>query len=118
MRGMATNPINLGRGSGKWDRLRAVIGVKLIRDSIAKISFRSPAGIWAWAAGLTALVLSGFCVSRYYPPLPSPLQIEVSLERGTPGSIEPLLVTGQPCAADFLHIGYLDETTVAFGYDS
>ena len=103
----------------KKGRLQAVIGTKLIRDTIAKISFRSPAGIWAWATGLTALVLlSGFCLYRYYPPLPSPLQIEVSLARGTPGSSEPLLVTGQPGAADFLHIGYLDETTVAFGYDS
>ena len=96
-----------------------MIGAKLIRDTVAKISLRSPAGIWAWAAGLTTLVfLSGFCVHRYYPPLPSPLQMEVSLDRGTPGSIEPLLVTGLPHASDFLQIVYRDETTVAFGYDS
>ena len=80
---------------------------------------RSSARAWAWAAGLVALIVSsGLCLRDYYPPLPSPLELEMSLNRAAPGPPEPILLSGRPGSADWLEIKRLDERTVAFGYES
>jgi hypothetical protein len=72
-----------------------------------------------WAAGVVAFtVMAGVCLREYYPPLPSPLQLEISFNRTAPGSFEPVLVSGRPGSADWLEIRRVDQTTVIFGYES
>lgn len=70
-------------------------------------------------AALTLCVaLSALCLLNYYPRLPSPLAVDLVLDRGTAGQSEPLIVAGRPLFGDFLFVRYVDETHVVFGYDS
>ena len=90
---------------------------------LARLAIGSPV-FWsprrsALAVGLSALfLLSALCLSWTYPPPPTPLQVELVLEKGVPGSVQPLVVMGQYGAADFLLVRYVDETTVTFDYET
>ena len=73
-----------------------------------------------WCLGLaTLLVLTVACLWNYDPPVagtqrwgivfPSPLPV---------GTSEPILVTGQTGAGDFLVVRYVSESSIVFAYDS
>ena len=73
-----------------------------------------------WCLGLaTLLVLTVVCLWNYDPPVagtqrwgivfPSPLPV---------GTSEPIVVTGQSGAGDFLVVRYVGENSVVFAYDS
>ncbi len=70
------------------------------------------------AALALCLALSALCLRNYYPPLPTPLTVDLVLDRGTAGQAEPLIVSGRPLFGDFLFVSYVDETHIVFGYDS
>jgi hypothetical protein len=71
-----------------------------------------------WIAGLFALLaLSALALRYYLPPLPGALDLAVVFAPSRAGASEPLAVTGQAGAGDFVYVKFLDETTVAFGYD-
>ncbi len=73
-----------------------------------------------WCVGVaTLLLLTVVCFWDYYPPLVGSQRLAVTFPSPLPvGTSEPLIVTGQPGAADFLMVRYLDAHTVVFGYDS
>ena len=64
------------------------------------------------------VVLAGFGLVRFHPPLPSPLTLQIALPAGRPGQIEPIVITGIFGAGDFLLVRYVDHHTVVFAYDS
>ncbi len=72
----------------------------------------------AWLTGALTLVLLGLVALRDFVPPLAPLQeLMLRLERVQPGTSEPLVTTGRTGAGDFLYVKYIDEHTVAFGYD-
>jgi hypothetical protein len=64
------------------------------------------------------VVLAGFGLVRFSPPLPSPLTLQIALPADRPGEIEPIVITGVFGAGDFLFVRYVDHHTVVFTYDS
>ncbi|MDD3179151.1 MAG: hypothetical protein PHQ04_02240 [Opitutaceae bacterium] len=64
------------------------------------------------------LLLVGFCLSRFFPPLPAVLNLEVRFSPGSADSLEPIICTGTTGNGDILRIRYLDDHTVRFEYDS
>ena len=71
-------------------------------------------------AGLaTFLLLAVVCLWDYSPPIAGPQTLGVTFPSPLPvGTSEPLIVTGQTGAADYLFVRYVDAHTVTFGYDS
>jgi hypothetical protein len=68
---------------------------------------------WWFEAGISARVVPAFDAHR----TDGPLSLIVRLPRDRPGRSEPLLVTGQPGAGDFVYVVYRDATHVQFGVD-
>ncbi len=64
------------------------------------------------------LLLAGFGLARFNPPLPTPLTLQIALPANRPGQIEPIVITGVFGAGDFLLVRYVDQHTVVFAYDS
>lgn len=64
------------------------------------------------------VALAALCLRNYYPPLAQPLDVNLVLERGTPGQSDPVIATGRTNAGDFLLVQYVDATHVIFAYDS
>ena len=73
-----------------------------------------------WCGGLaTFLLLTVVCLWDYYPPIAGPQPLEVTFPSPLPvGTSEPLIVTGQPGAADYFFVHYVDARTVTFANDS
>jgi hypothetical protein len=71
-----------------------------------------------WCVGLLALVaLTTACGWNYYPPLAGTMDLHVVFDAPQPGAREPLIVTGQIGAGDFLYVRHMDDGTAVFGYD-
>jgi hypothetical protein len=70
------------------------------------------------AAVVAFAALGGFAVTRYVGPLPHPFHVELILDRGVANRAEPVIVSGRVHSGDFLVLKYLDESHVAFGYNS
>ena len=73
-----------------------------------------------WCGGLaTFLLLTVVCLWDYYPPIAGPQPFRVTFPSPLPvGTSEPLIVTGQPGAADYFFVHYVDARTVTFANDS
>ncbi len=72
-----------------------------------------------WLTGAICLFLAvAWLARRSYPPVPSPLELRLSLPRGEAGRCEPLIVTGQTSAGTLLYVRYTGPDTIVFGYDS
>ncbi len=73
-----------------------------------------------WCAGVaTLLLLIAVCLWDYYPPISGPQRLTVSFPSPLPvGTNEPLVVSGETGAADYLFVRYLDAHTVSLAYDS
>lgn len=73
-----------------------------------------------WCVGVaTLLLLTVVCWWDYYPPIVGPQRLVIAFPAPLPvGTSEPLIVTGQFGAADFLTVHYLDAHSVTFNYDS
>ena len=73
-----------------------------------------------WCGGLaTFLLLTVVCLWDYYPPIAGPQPLGVTFPSPLPvGTSEPLIVTGQPGAADYFFVHYVDARTVTFANDS
>jgi hypothetical protein len=69
-------------------------------------------------AAVVFVVLAGFGLVRFHPPLPSPLTLQIMLPADQPGEIEPIVITGVFGLGDFLFMRYVDQHTVVFAYDS
>src|SRR5688500_910075 len=79
----------------------------------------SPPKALRWIVAATVvIVLSAFSLRRYLPPLPHPLTLDLVVEQHAPGKSEPLIVSGQSGAGDFLFVRYHEENTVSFGYET
>ncbi len=71
------------------------------------------------AGFVTFLLLTVVCLWDYDPPIAGPQTLGVTFPSPLPvGTSEPLIVTGQTGAADYLFVRYVDARTVTFGYDS
>ena len=80
---------------------------------------KAPAQRLRWFAALTVfLTASVLSLWDYFPPLPSPLTLDVQLAAAEPGKNEPLLVTGRSGAGDFLFVHHLAGNAIAIGYES
>jgi hypothetical protein len=79
-----------------------------------------PAKILPWCAGLaTLLLLIVACLWDYYPPIAGPQRLTVAFPSPLPvGTNEPLVVSGETGAADYLFVRYVDAHTVSLAYDS
>ncbi len=64
------------------------------------------------------VVLTGFSLAHYNPPLPSPLTLQIVLPTDRQGESEPIVVTGVSGSGDFLLVQYVGEGAAVFGYDS
>jgi hypothetical protein len=72
-----------------------------------------------WLTGAICLFVAvAWLARRSYPPVPSPLELRLSLPRGQPGQCQPLIVTGQAAAGTLLYVRYTGPEAVVFGYDS
>lgn len=72
----------------------------------------------ALAAALFALILlSGWALWGYYPPLSATQHLSIAFREIRPGTSDPLIVTGRTGEGDFLYVRYVDATHVVFGYD-
>ena len=54
---------------------------------------RSPLLLRLLVAAALFLTLSALCLRNYYPPLASPLTLDLVLDRGTVGQSEPIIVS-------------------------
>lgn len=54
----------------------------------------------------------------YFPPLPSPLTLDVTLAEAAPDTSQPLVVTGRTGAGDFLFVKHLHDRAIVIGYES
>ena len=68
-------------------------------------------------AAVVFMGLAALGLTRFQPPLPSPLTLQITLPAGRPGEIEPLVTTGVSGAGDSLVVLYVDKNTVVFAYD-
>ncbi|MFM8617478.1 MAG: hypothetical protein ACKOE8_01955 [Opitutaceae bacterium] len=72
-----------------------------------------------WLTGAICLFVAvAWLARRSYPPVPSPLELRLSLPRAEAGRSQPLIVTGQTSAGTLLYVRYTGPETVVFGYDS
>ena len=72
-----------------------------------------------WLAGAICLFAAvGWLARESYPPIPSPLELRLTLPRGEAGRCVPLVATGQTGAGTLLYLKYTGAETVVFGYDS
>lgn len=72
-----------------------------------------------WLTGAICLFLAVVWLARRsYPPVPSPLELRLSLPRADAGRSQPIIVTGQTSAGTLLYVRYTGPETVVFGYDS
>ena len=72
-----------------------------------------------WLTGAICLFMAvAWLARRSYPPVPSPLELRLSLPRGEAGRCAPLIVSGQASAGTLLYVRYTGPETVVFGYDS
>ncbi|MCX6955658.1 MAG: hypothetical protein NTV51_26235 [Verrucomicrobia bacterium] len=72
-----------------------------------------------WCVGVaTLLFLTVVCFWDYYPPIAGPQRLGVVLPDAPVGTREPLIVTGQAGAGEFLFVHYVGDRRVVFGYDS
>lgn len=74
----------------------------------------------AWRVGLLALAaaLAIFGIARYVAWPGAAVECEIAFARSGAGVVQPLIVTGQPGAADFLLFEFRDEQHGVFLYDS
>lgn len=82
---------------------------------------RSPslARTFSWRAAVACFVcVAAFVLVRIWPPLPSPLQLEVTRSGGAKGQMEPLITTGHFEYGDFLTIEYENDSQARIGYDA
>jgi hypothetical protein len=67
---------------------------------------------------LATLIASiAVCVQNHHPALPDPLSLTLTLDAPTREAKQPLVVTGRPSVADFLHVRFLTPETIVFVYD-
>jgi hypothetical protein len=72
-----------------------------------------------WLTGAICLFTAVAWFARMsYPPMPSPLDLRLSLPRGQAGLCQPLIVSGKASAGTLLYVRYTGADTVVFGYDS
>lgn len=72
----------------------------------------------SWALGFVTLLASiAVCVQNHHPALPDPLSLTLTLDASSGNDSQPLVVTGRPSVADFLHVRFLPSQSVVFGYD-
>jgi hypothetical protein len=71
------------------------------------------------AAFAVVLLVAGLSFRHYFPPLPNPLTLDVTLgAEHTPGRSEPLITSGRTGAGDFLFIAYQADNAIAIGYEA
>lgn len=72
-----------------------------------------------WLAGAICLFTAVAWLAREsYPPIPSPLELRLTLPPGEAGRCLPLITTGRTSAGTLLYLRYTGPETVVFGYDS
>ncbi|MFM7751760.1 MAG: hypothetical protein ACKPB0_15230 [Opitutaceae bacterium] len=60
-----------------------------------------------WLTGAICLFVAvAWLARRSYPPVPSPLELRLSLPRAEAGRSQPLIVTGQTSAGTLLYVRY------------
>ena len=72
-----------------------------------------------WVTGALCLLTAIAWLARSnYPPLPSTLELRLTLPRENTGTCAPLITTGQTDAGTLLYVRYTGPETVVLGYDS
>lgn len=72
---------------------------------------------WIVALGVLLLCLA-WDISRSYPPSPQELVFDLTLPRGIPDRMEPLVVSGSVSKFNSLVVVYTGENSVGFAYES